>query len=338
MSTISSRLPPIHCLLAFEARARLESGVLVAQELAITPSAVSHRIRQLEEFTRLQLFSKINGKTVLTAAGQSYLETVRGALHALSHFSEPRGPAPRPRARLRLSSPPTFAAQILVPRLATIRMQFPQLEIDIQLSVPLVGTKAEPADIEIRFGDGKYPGRQVTPILDEPIFPVCSPSYRDANGPFASPGDLADARLLRCSIEPWHPWLQAAGLDWPEPGSDIHFSDVGLFVEAAAHGHGVALARTSLAASLLAQGKLVRLFALSAQPYYAYYATCLPEACERAEVQGFLEWLECDLRPPPAFGPDAAPPLARPWMHSRRTGGFAGSRALPETVAATAHG
>ncbi|WP_020206383.1 LysR substrate-binding domain-containing protein [Cupriavidus sp. WS] len=305
MSTISSRLPPIHCLLAFEARARLKSGVLVAQELAITPSAVSHRIRQLEDFTRLTLFTKVNGEIILTPDGQSYLETVRSALYALSYFPSSRGRTIKPRAKLRLSSPPTFATQILLPRLGLIKEQFPQLEIDIQLSVPLIGAKAEPADIEIRFGDGRYTGRKVVRILDEQVMAACSPAYAERHGPFTTFPDLLRADLLRCSIEPWRPWFQAAGLDWEEPNSMFQFSDVGLFVDAAAHGMGIALARPTLIQSHLASGRLITLYpATTATPYYAYYATCPPEAYERPEVEGFIEWLEKELNisTPGAYG------------------------------------
>ncbi|CAG2138910.1 LysR substrate-binding domain-containing protein [Cupriavidus plantarum] len=298
MSAISSRLPPIHCLLAFEARARLESGVLVAKELNITPSAVSHRIRQLEDFTNLTLFTKVNGNIVLTPDGQSYLETVRGALYALSYFPS-RGRAARPKQKLRLSSPPTFAARILVPRLADIREQFPAIEVDIQLSVPLIGAKAEPADIDFRFGDGNYPGRTVVKVLDEKVVAVCHPEFTRRHGPFKKVADLRPDHLLRCSIDPWRPWFQAAGLDWSEPESHFSFSDVGLFADAAAHEAGIALVRPSMVEEHIESGRLAVLFpSIMAAPYYAYYATCTPESYQRPEVEAFIRWLEDHLYDP----------------------------------------
>ncbi len=298
MSPISSRLPPIHCLLAFEARARLKSGVLVAKELAITPSAVSHRIRQLEDFTNLTLFAKVDGNVVLTPDGQSYLETVRGALHALSYFPT-RGRGAKQKQKLKLSSPPTFAARILIPHLEKIRAQFPELEIDIQLSVPLIGAKAEPADIEIRFGDGHYPGRTVVKVLDEKVVAVCNPTYAERHGPFKKAADLKKEYLLRCSIDPWRPWFQAAGLDWSEPKSYYSFSDVGLFADAAAHRVGIALVRPTLVRENLENGSLIVLFpSIMAAPYYAYYATCSPESYQHPKVKRFIEWLEKELYDP----------------------------------------
>ncbi|HEY0201814.1 MAG TPA: LysR substrate-binding domain-containing protein [Burkholderiaceae bacterium] len=297
MSAISTRLPPIHCLLAFEARARLKSGVLVAKELNITPSAVTHRIRQLEDFTNLTLFTKVSGNIVLTPDGQSYLETVRGALYALSYFSA-RGRAAE-KLKLRLSSPPTFAAHILIPRLEKIRAQFPALQIDIQLSVPLIGAKAEPADIDFRFGDGNYPGRSVIKVLDEKVIAVCHPEFAQKHGPFRKFSDLHSEYLLRCSIDPWRPWFQAAGLDWSEPESHFVFSDVGLFADAAVHQSGIALVRPSLVQEYLDSGRLCVLFpSIMAAPYYAYYATCTPESYQRPEIEQFIQWLEHDLYDP----------------------------------------
>ncbi|SEJ49170.1 MULTISPECIES: LysR substrate-binding domain-containing protein [unclassified Variovorax] len=296
MSAISTRLPPIHCLLAFEARARLKSGVLVAKELNITPSAVTHRIRQLEGFTSLTLFTKVGGNVVLTPDGQSYLETVRGALYALSYFSARARPE---KLRLRLSSPPTFAARILIPRLEKIRIQFPALQIDIQLSVPLIGAKAEPADIDFRFGDGNYPGRTVIKVLDEKVVAVCHPEFAQKHGPFKRSSDLRSEHLLRCSIDPWRPWFLAAGLDWSEPDSTFAFSDVGLFADAAAHQAGIGLVRPSLVQEYFDSGRLcVLLPSIMAAPYYAYYATCTPESHQRPDVEQFIQWLAQDLYDP----------------------------------------
>lgn len=298
MSAISTHLPPIHCLLAFEARARLQSGVMVAKELNITPSAVTHRIRQLEDFTGLTLFTKVGGAIVLTPDGQSYLETVRGALYALSYFST-RGRQEKARLKLRLSAPPTFAARILIPRLRAIRAEFPAMELDIQLSVPLIGAKAEPTDIDFRFGDGNYPDRTVVKVMDEKVVAVCHPEFIQRHGPFKRAADLRSEYLLRCTIDPWRPWFQAAGLDWSEPESPFVFGDTGLFAEAAAQQAGIALVRPTLVQEYLADNKLCVLFpGIMAAPYYAYYATCSPEAYQRPEVEQFIHWLEHDLYDP----------------------------------------
>lgn len=295
MSTIDFRLPPISCLIAFEARARLGSGVLVARELCISPSAVSHRIKQLEEATNLQLFRKTSGEAVLTADGQAYLEAVRNALNTLSHFGRNPATSTQARKQLRIATPPTFAYQIVIPRLKLLQENFPALRFELQLSVPLAGLKADDSDIEIRFGIGHYPGYHVIRILDEEVMPMCSPAYLEQHGPFETYEDLQRATLLRCTIEPWHPWFQAAGLDWREPVGTLQFVDIGSCMQAAAWGHGITLARPKMAASLTASGRLVPVFDLRAKPAYSYFATCLPETLQHTESLEVIHWLRSEL-------------------------------------------
>jgi len=289
-----SRLPPLHCLVAFEAVARLRSGALAAGELSVTPSAVSHRIRQLEELLGVSLFTRTQNELNLSAAGLEYLDVVRECLDALSRFPV-RGAGSDERPQLRVSSPPTFARQIIVPRLQNFQHLYPDVDVTLQLSVPFVGLKAEDADVEIRFGSGKYPGLNVEAVLDEPVSPVCSPAYLKQSGPFEVPSDLARANLLRCPIEPWRPWLKAAGLALGEPSSGPQYVDVGLLVEAAISGHGVALARRSMIQSWLDTGMLSFLFPIDAKGQHAYYATWSNVSPQFGYVENFVQWLKQEL-------------------------------------------
>lgn len=293
------QLPPTHCLLAFEARARLGTGVLAARELCITPSALSHRIKQLETLIGTPLFAKTEGDLILTAKGHEYLGAVREALGVLSHLSDGAAQRVQRRRRIQVCAPPTFATQILVPRLDRIREAFPDVDLELHLSVPLVGLKAEHADVEIRFGNGVYPGFNAVSILEEQVFPVCSPAYARAHGPFMEPIDILKGSLLQCIIEPWQPWFRAASLQFPEPCSAIQFVDIGLVVEAAACHQGIALARQSMIVNYLSAGRLVRLFDLEAVPAYAYYATATPEALARPQVSAFIAWLQANLQHDP---------------------------------------
>ncbi|MDF3839315.1 LysR substrate-binding domain-containing protein [Cupriavidus basilensis] len=291
------KVPPLQCLIAFEAVARLRSGTVAAQELCVTPSAISHRIRQLEDIMGIEVFNSAQGGFTLTARGSEYLEVVKEALNALSHYSV------RPRSageirQLRVAAPPTFARQVLVPHLTGFQEAHPEIELILQLSVPLVGLKSENADIEIRFGTGNYPGLETLKILDEPVFPVCSPSYLRDVGPFPSPDRLSVARLLRCPLEPWRPWLVAAGLDWPEPGVGVQFVDLGLMLEAAVNGQGVALARNRMARSWISSGVLVPLFDIQVHSIYAYYITYPPGCEEGSDIATFVRWMAEILRNP----------------------------------------
>jgi len=290
-----ARLPPLHCLVAFEAVARLGSGALAAAELSVTPSAISHRIKQLEASLGIGLFRRAVNELTLTSAGLAYLSVVRESLESLSRYPVERARAAG-RVALRISSPPTFARQVIVPRLQCFQQRQPDVDIVLQLSVPFVGLKADEADLEIRFGSGRYPGLDVAELANEPVFPACSPAYLARRGPFDAPADLARADLLRCPIEPWWPWFKAAGLALPEPVAGPQFVDVGLMVEAALHGQGIALARASMTQSWLDCGLLVRLFDLPARGQHAYYAAWSAASPQRARIESFVSWLKDELR------------------------------------------
>jgi LysR family glycine cleavage system transcriptional activator len=290
-----SRLPPLQCLVAFEAVARMGRGSLAAAELSVTPSAISHRLRQLEQLLGENLLRRIDNELMLTPRGVEYLDVVRECLESLSRYPV-RGHSADERPGLSISAPPTFARQIIVPRLESFQAMQPDLELVLQLSVPLVGLKADDADVEIRFGNGKYPGLEVLTILDEPVFPVCSPAYLERSGPIGGLADLARATLLRCPLEPWRPWFRQAGLDVPEPDTGAQFIDLGLMVEAAINGQGIALARQLMAQPWLRSGLLVPVSDVSAKGQYAYYATWAAASPNVTHIESFLRWLVASLR------------------------------------------
>ena len=144
---VAERIPPIQCLQAFEALARLRSVTQAADELSVTPSAISHRIRQLETQLGCKLFLRDFG---LTPEGQAYLGPVRQGLQSLAQLPG-RAPAGGPGVRLRLAVTPTFSRQLLLPRLSHFRHAYPEVELVLQVAIPLSDTKAEEADLEVRF-------------------------------------------------------------------------------------------------------------------------------------------------------------------------------------------
>src|SRR4030095_8132156 len=145
----STRIPPIQCLVTFEALARLRSVTRASEELCVTVSAVSHRIRQLEDHLGLQLFSRDYS---LTTDGAAYLEHVRAGLTSLQQMSGGRGAQRRP--RLRLAVPPTFCRQFLMPRLEMFRTTCPDVDLALHVAIPLADVTAEQSDLEVRFGPG----------------------------------------------------------------------------------------------------------------------------------------------------------------------------------------
>jgi LysR family glycine cleavage system transcriptional activator len=284
------RLPPLTALQAFEAAARLGSFEKAGDELCITASAVGKRIAALEELLGESLLTRSGRGLVLSVAGTEYLAQVRLALALLADVPLHHRPAHR-LARLRVATPPTFARQVLIPHIDAFAADHPKVELEIVLSIPYLDLSPPDTDLEIRFGQGVYPGWTTSRLLVEDVFPVCAPSYRASVGGLNTPSDLARAALLRSPLEPWRPWFEAAGLDWAEPTAGPRLLDLGMLLEAAVSGQGVALSRRSLARMWLDSGTLVPLFDVRIRPSFFYYLcheTARP--LEGARVR-FAEWL-----------------------------------------------
>ncbi len=284
------RFPSIDGLRAFEAAARLGSFERAADELNVTASAVGKRIAALEDLLGTPLFSRGAKALALTATGKEYLAQVGAALGLLAAVPLHRRAAQRIE-RLRISAPPTFARQILVPALERFTAAHPEVELEVVLSIPYLDAAATEADVEVRHGDPAAHGGQ--PLLDERVVPMAAPALLQRLAPLREPIDLQHAPLLRTPLEPWAPWFAAAGLDWGEPAQGMKLVDLGLTLEAAVSGQGVALARPSLARHWLASGALQPLFAIGAAPAFRYYL--LPHAAQ-GPAAAFATWLrgECD--------------------------------------------
>ena len=286
-SSGARRIPPIQCLLTFEALARLRSVTLTADELCVTPSAVSHRVKQLEQILGTQLFGRADFS--LTTDGIAYLAHVREGLGALQRFPGMTGtPGKR---RLKLAVTPTFARVILIPRLRQFIEVYPEIDLALQISIPLLDVVAEDADLTVRFGTGHYADLEHTEIARDVVTPLASPAWLREHGPFERPDDLELNTLLRSPLEPWRTWFSAVGLDWPEPREGSQFNDVGLMCDAAAAGMGVALVRLKLGAPWIENGTLVRLFDTDVPSPHAHYLCWRTGTMDRWECAAFAEWL-----------------------------------------------
>ena len=286
-SSGARRIPPIQCLLTFEALARLRSVTLTADELCVTPSAVSHRVKQLEQILGTQLFGRADFS--LTTDGIAYLAHVREGLGALQRFPGMTGtPGKR---RLKLAVTPTFARVILIPRLRLFIEVYPEIDLALQISIPLLDVVAEDADLTVRFGTGHYADLEHTEIARDVVTPLASPAWLREHGPFERPDELELNTLLRSPLEPWRTWFSAVGLDWPEPREGSQFNDVGLMCDAAAAGMGVALVRLKLGAPWIENGTLVRLFDTDVPSPHAHYLCWRTGTMDRWECAAFAEWL-----------------------------------------------
>lgn len=287
MSSPLRRVPPLHALAAFEAAARLGGFAQAAEELCVTPSAVSHRIRQLETLLGMALFERSSAGVRPTTAGRLYLENVREAFGKLAQAGAVLQPE---RERLRLSLPPTFARQLLMARLPDYLRAHPEVELEAHLSIPLQDVTAEAADVEVRWGNGDYPDRVVRTLFEDTMVPLAAPSWLATHAP-ASMADLAGAALLRSPLLPWRPCFVAAGLDWGEPERGAVFNDLGMLLEIAAAGLGVAVCTRRLSTAWVETGRLVPLFGISAPAPFTYHAVTTAANSRRPVVQGFVDWL-----------------------------------------------
>ena len=282
------RIPPIQCLLTFEALARLRSVTQAAEELCVTPSAVSHRVKQLELIIGTKLFGRADFS--LTSEGSEYLAHVREGLAILGRFPS-KGAAPG-RRKLKVAVTPTFSRSILMPRLRQFTEAYPEIDLTLQVSIPLLDVVAEDGDLTIRFGTGRYADVEHVCLMKDEVTPLASPAFVREHGPFDSAIDLEGVALLRSPLEPWRTWFAAHDLDWPEPTDGSTFNDIGLMCDGAAAGMGVALVRTRLGAPWLDNGTLLRLFARNVPSPHAHYLCWRTGALDRWECAAFAEWLK----------------------------------------------
>ena len=296
---MAPRLPPLNALRAFEAAARHLSFTKAATELHVTQAAISHQIRTLEEHLGVPLFQRRNKAVLLTEAGQLCLPGVRDGFARLAEAVESVRQLESSNI-LSVSTPPSFAAKWLVPRLEAFRSANPDIEVRIDASTQLVDFSRETIDIAIRYGIGTYPGLVSEPLFETHAFPVCSPRLRKGPHALRKPQDLKWHTLLHTDWrargdEPdWRMWLLAAGvpdIDWTRGPK---FNDGAVAIQAAIEGHGVALGRDLLVAADLKARRLVRPFKLSVAGPFRYHLVYPPAALKRNRVAVFRDWVRAE--------------------------------------------
>ena len=253
------RLPPLSALRAFEAAARHGSFKQAAQELAVTPTAISHQIRTLEEHAGLALFERRARKVMLTDAGAQLYPVLRDGFDAFAAVME-RLTRRRRRAQVTISATIAFTARWLVPRVAAFRALHPQIDLQLLASDDVVDLDTADVDIAVRYGSGPHPGFAVVPLFADRFAPVTNPMLK-----VESAADLVQRPLIDCQWRRRHPgnptwarWFAAAGLPEPEGPPLLRFSDESHAIQAAVAGQGVALVSLALAKAELAAGQLIQ--------------------------------------------------------------------------------
>jgi LysR family transcriptional regulator, glycine cleavage system transcriptional activator len=298
------RLPPLTALRLFEAAGRHNSFKLAAAELAITPSAVSHGIRTLEDWLNVELFERNPGQLVLTPAGSDYLKFVADALAMIATGTQ-RLPRWRAERRVIVSCAPTFAARLLLPRLDRFRARHPEIGLTIDTSHRQVNLPVDGVDLAIRRGRTPWPGLSSLPFFAETLVPVCAPAYLETVLGADGEADLDAAALIHVSsvTEDWQAWMEATGRPYREAGGALQIDTIHLAHEAAAAGLGIAIGRIPLCDRELAQGVLVRAASPAIVGATAYWLVGADAAETRPDIALFKDWLIEEMA---GLGPPAA--------------------------------
>jgi LysR family glycine cleavage system transcriptional activator len=293
------RLLPLNALRAFEAAARHLSFTKAADELSVTPGAISQHVRQLEEHAGAPLFRRDGRGLELTETGRAALPLLREGFERLLDASALLREPPR-RRQLSVSAPPSFAAKWLMPRMDRFHAEHPDVEVWISADMALVDMSEGAVDVAIRYGGGRWPNVKVERLLNETVLPVCAPGLIDGEHPIRKPKDLAHHALLHDmsndkdeSCPDWTMWLQARGVSGVDPRRGPGFNQSALVIEAAIRGRGVGLAKRTIAQADLEAGRLVAPFADGSTAIDFAYHLVLPR--NRPASQGavlFVDWLK----------------------------------------------
>jgi len=306
---MNSHLPPLSALRAFETAARQLSFSKAADELHVTPAAISHQIHALEDDLGVRLFHRMNRSIELTASGRVLLPGLSEAFAGIQS-AVGRLRTHNDTGALTVTASPSVAAKWLVPRLQRFQQQRPQVDVRISATDEIVDLTKGDFDIAIRYGCGKYPGLDVELLFTNEVFPACSPQLLTAGPPLRTPEDLLrhtlihDQAVERDPLVPtWSMWLKAAGIKDVRASAGLTFNSIYLALDAAIAGHGVVLAYSTIAAADLAAGRLVRLFSLALPDQFAYYIVTAPGALERTKVRVFRNWLRQEADRPHDVAP-----------------------------------
>ena len=296
-------LPPLNALRAFEAAARHLSFTKAAEELGVTPAAVSHQIKGLEDYLGVVLFQRLTRALRLSDAAQAALPVMREGFAKLAEASERLG-AEVDSGVLTVSAGPSLAAKWLVPRLDSFRQIRPDLDLRLDANDELVDFQRDGVDIALRYGRGHYPGHRVDPLFGERFSPVCSPRLMAGPHPLREPGDLRhhtllhlDWRLEDVTAPNWHMLLLAAGVEDIDSRRGARFNIEALAVQTAIEGHGVALASEALVQEDLNQGRLVRPFDLivTDESGFSYFLVSPEARAEEPKIVAFRNWILAEV-------------------------------------------
>lgn len=294
LQTVDTSLPSFPALQAFESAARHLSFTAAADELCITHSAVSHRIKILEDSLGVILFQRETRGVSLTTAGRTYLRSISEGLNLLTAATHAIRDQPL-EGPLHVSTTPVFADRWLIPRVNTFNHHYPRIELHITTSLDLANFITDGVDLAIRVNHQLSRELYAEPLfeLDSPRFPVASPRLLSGNPEIVRPSDLLHYILLHeDSDESWRQWFAHAGLkEFPDPVPGPRLGDCNLALQATLQGQGISLAYSPLVQDLLDSGKLSRLLDIE-MPSKLLYSLVFPRhSLNQPRIAAFRGWI-----------------------------------------------
>lgn len=291
----------LNALRAFEASARHQSFSAAAAELHVTPAAVGQLVRTLEEWLGTPLF--LRGATgrvrlVPTEAAERALPDIRAGFDRLALGLE-RLKESSTRGVLTVAISPAFAAKWLLPRIEHFHAAWPDTDVRLDTNLKPVDFVAQRIDIGVRYGNGTWPGLTAEKLMDEEVYPVCSPQLLRAPKRWRAPRDLVRETLIHdlsmdshTGFPTWETWLQRAGVSEAVRSRGLTINNSAAVLQAAIDGQGIALARSVMARDDIATGRLIRLFPeIALASPLAYYAVYRPECASLPRLMAFRSWL-----------------------------------------------
>lgn len=292
---VARQNPPLIAARSFEAAARHKSFLKAAEELNVTPTAVSHQVRRLEDFMGQALFVRLNRAVELTAAGAALALTLQDIFVRLETALDPQ--RHQARSTILISVLASLAAKWLAPRLPDFEARYPQWQVRLDVADELTDFTSGQVDIALRYGTGKYPGLHARRWMSAKVFPVCSPTLL-RKAPLDKPADLRRHTLIHNEIvapkgrpPSWTDWLRAAGVDRINAERGPLFCNTYMALEAAAAGHGVALAPAPMVEGDLASGRLVKALDMEMENPYAFWIVCPKQNLQDEKIKTLTAWL-----------------------------------------------
>lgn len=296
---MDERLPPLNALRAFEAAARHLNMSRAAEELFVTPAAVSHQIIALEKHLGRQLFERRQHGLALTQDGARYLPFIRTGFDNLRQAAKALEVR---KTALVVAAPPAFSTKWLMPQLRLLSAEFPSISIINDTAETPADRLPEKADVAIRYGAGRFGALMSYRLLDEFVIPVCHPDLRDKGPAIVTAEDLLKHKLLHGreslpgeGFPDWQQWFAWAGVRKPLPESEVEFDHHLTTVQAALEAQGIALVKRSIVMTDLIRGNLIQLTAAAYPLSFAHYLVH-PRQTEPDEViEKLRHWLDRSL-------------------------------------------